>query len=209
MPLPVMQNATADGIDDDLRRALVADLDAGFAEVVRAHEQVVYSVALRLNNRPADAEDLAAEAFLHAYRALRRYDAERIASLRLRPWLLTIVRNLARNAARDAARRPSPPPTFEPAQQHACVPDVEQQIVQADIQRQLGDVLAQLPETQRVAVVLRHVVGLPTAEVAEIMGCPDGTAKSHISRGLQRLRALLTEPIDELRPALTAGRTIR
>ena len=47
-------------------------------DVVHAHEQVVYAVALRLTRIPADAEDLAAEAFLRAYRALRGYDAPRI-----------------------------------------------------------------------------------------------------------------------------------
>lgn len=193
-------------VTDELGLALVADLDSGFADVVRAHERVVYSVALRLSSRPADAEDLAAEVFLHAYRALRGYGAERIAALRLRPWLLTIVRNIARNAARDAARRPGPPPASEPVEQHASEPSVEQQVEQDDLQRQLGAVLAQLPESQRVAVVLRHVVGLPVSEVAEVMDCPDGTAKSHIWRGLQRLRALL---IEQAELALIPERTVR
>lgn len=173
---------------EQLRVALVADLDSGFADVVRAYEGLVYSVALRLSIRPADAEDLAAEAFLHAYRALRSYEPERIATLALRPWLLTIVRNLARNSARDAARRPAPPPAFEPAEPPTGEPGVEEQVERGEEQRELGARLARLPEPQRVAVVLRHVVGLPTSEVAEIMGCPDGTAKSHIWRGLQRLR---------------------
>ncbi|WP_214370283.1 RNA polymerase sigma factor [Pseudonocardia sp. H11422] len=207
----------ADRTDAELRPALVADLDSGFAEVVRVHERVVYSVALRLSSRPADAQDLAAESFLRAYRALRDYDEARIRELRLRPWLLTILRNTARNAARDASRRPEPPPVFEPVEEISAGPSVEQQVEQDDAQRELGAVLAELPDAQRVAVVLRHVVGLPTSEVAEVLGCPDGTAKSHISRGLQRLRALLAEQDDgppgssaaELRPALTPGRTVR
>jgi RNA polymerase sigma factor (sigma-70 family) len=191
---------------EQLCLAMVADLDAGFADVVRTHERVVYSVALRLSSRPADAEDLAAEAFLRSYQALRGYHSERIASLRLRSWLLTIVRNTARNAARDAARRPAAPPAFEPAEQLASGPSVEQQVEHDDAARELGAVLAQLPEVQRVAVVLRHVVGLPTSEVAEVLGCPNGTAKSHISRGLHRLRALLTEQAGD---GLVAGRTVR
>ncbi|MHA6793937.1 RNA polymerase sigma factor [Pseudonocardia bannensis] len=214
------ESAAAGHVDEaevGLRLALVADLDAGFAEVVRAHERVVYSVALRLSIRPADAEDLAAEAFLRAYRALRDYDGTRIRELRLRPWLLTILRNTARNAARDASRRPGPPPAFEPVAEHSAGPSAEQQVERDDVQRALGMVLARLPEVQRTAVVLRHVVGLPTGEVADVLGCPDGTAKSHISRGLQRLRALLAEQDDDgpgrssigLRPALTAGRTVR
>jgi RNA polymerase sigma factor (sigma-70 family) len=179
--------------DEDLRRALVADLDGGFADVVRRHERVVYSVALRLSCRAVDAEDLAAEAFLRAYRALCGYDAARIHRLRLRPWLLTILRNAARNAARDASRRPAPPPTVEPVEGPSDAPGVDELVQQRQAQRALGAVLAELPEAQRTAVVLRHVVGLPTVEVAEILGCPDGTAKSHVSRGLTRLRALLAQ----------------
>lgn len=199
-----------------LRLALVADLDSGFAEVVRSYERIVYSVALRLTGRPAEAEDLAAEAFLRAYRALRGYDEARIRSLRLRPWLLTIVRNTARNRARDASRRPAPPPVVEPVEEPAAGPSVEQQVEQHDLQRQLGALLSLLPDAQRLAVVLRHVVGLPTAEVAEVLGCPEGTAKSHVYRGLQRLRALLSVDGDPaglsmaaIRPALTSGRGVR
>jgi RNA polymerase sigma factor (sigma-70 family) len=185
----------ADRVDDDpdtdLRRALLADLDAGFADVVYTHEQVVYAVALRLTRIPADAEDLAAEAFLRAYRALRGYDAPRIQALRLRPWLLTILRNTARNAMRDARRQPAPPPVFEPVEEAFGGPSVEQHLEQQQLQDALGELLAELSEIQRTAVVLRHVVGLPTAEVAEVLGCPVGTAKSHISRGLARLREML------------------
>ena len=182
--------ASADRAAEALRVALVADLDSGFAEVVRSYERIVYSAALRLIGRPAEAEDVAAEAFLRAYRALRGYDAERIQCLRLRPWLLTIVRNTTRNSFREASRRPAPPPGVEPVETPAVGPSVAQQAEQNDLEQMLGALLSQLPDAQRQAVVLRHVVGLPTSEVAEVLGCPEGTAKSHISRGLRRLRAL-------------------
>ncbi|MGH3613167.1 MAG: RNA polymerase sigma factor [Pseudonocardia sp.] len=57
--------------------------------------------------------------------------------------------------------------------------------------------------------MLRHVVDLPVSEVAEVLGCPEGTAKSHISRGRQRLRNSLVEPrpITDHRPS--EGRTSR
>jgi RNA polymerase sigma factor (sigma-70 family) len=193
------EGAAAGEASECLTAALVADLDSGFAEVVRAYERTVYSVALRLAGRPAEAEDLAADALLRAYRALRSYDEARVKGLRLRPWLLTIVRNTARNRARDASRRPAPPPAPEPEERRATGPSVEQQVEQNEVQRQLGALLFQLSEVQRLAVVLRHVVGLPIAEVADVLGCPEGTAKSHVSRGLQRLRAL----------ALTSGKELR
>lgn len=187
---------TPDETEDRLRRALARDLDAGFAEVVRVHGDVVHSVARALTARAADAEDLAAESLLRAYRALRGYDASRVAALAVRPWLLTIVRNAARNAARDASRRPAPPPAFDPVEPASEIAGPAQEALRADDRRQLTAALAALPETQRSAVVLRHVVGLPTAEVAQVLGCAGGTAKSHVSRGLRRLRTLLTEPAD-------------
>ena len=184
----------AQAAEDRLRLGLVVDLDAGIAEVMREHERVVYSVALRLSASSADAEDVTAEAFLRAYRALRGYDASRIRELRIRPWLLTILRNTARNAARDAARRPGPPPAFEPPEPAGVGPSAEQQVEQELTQHEWAQVLGRLPEAQRAAVVLRHVEGLPISEIAEILGCPDGTAKSHVSRGLATLRALLSGP---------------
>jgi RNA polymerase sigma factor (sigma-70 family) len=179
--------------EEELRIALVVDLDAGFAELMRVHQRLVYSVARRLTPRPEDAEDLAADTFLRAYRALCGYDAARIRALRLRPWLLTILRNTARNAARDASRRPGPPPGFEPADEPQAGPGVEELVVAGHTQREWNELLSRLPDRQRIAVLLRHVEGLPTGEVAEILGCPEGTAKSHISRGLSTLRSLLGE----------------
>lgn len=187
---------TPEAVEERLRDALTRDLDGGFAEVVGVHGDVVYSVARALTTRTADAEDLASEALLRAYRALRGYGTDRIATLTIRPWLLTIVRNAARNAARDASRRPAPPPAFDVAEPASVAAGPVQCAEQADTQRALGVALAALPEAQRTAVVLRHVVGLPTSEVAHVLGCAGGTAKSHISRGLRRLRALLTEPAD-------------
>ncbi len=190
---PPTRMVAVDEIEERLRLGLIIDLDAGFGDVVRTHERIVYSVALRLSPTPADAEDVAAETFLRAYRALRDHDAARIRALRIRAWLLTILRNTARNAARDAGRRPGPPPAFAQAEPAVTGPSVEEQVEHDLTQREWAGLLGRLPEAQRTAVVLRHVEGVPTGEIAEILGCPEGTAKSHISRGLRRLRALLSE----------------
>jgi RNA polymerase sigma factor (sigma-70 family) len=195
-PVPA---APLDETEERLRLALVVDLDAGFAEVVREHERVVHSVALRLSSTAVDAEDVAAETFLRAYRALLRYDAGRLRALRIRPWLLTILRNTARNAAREAGRRPGPPPEHEPAEAAVAGPSVEQQVEDDLLHREWARLLARLPEAQRTAVVLRHVEGVPTSEIAEILGCAEGTAKSRVSRGLRRLRVLLADSREEVR----------
>ena len=194
-PPPALE---VDETEERLRLGLIVDLDTGFGEVVRVHERLLHSVALRLSTTGADAEDVAAETFLRAYRALLGYDAARLRALRIRPWLLTILRNTARNAARDAGRRPAPPPGFEPPEPATVGPSVEQQVEQDLELRGWARLLDRLPEAQRTAVVLRHVEGVPTGEIAEILGCPEGTAKSHVSRGLRRLRALLAECRGEL-----------
>ncbi len=177
---------------DEVLRGLVDDLDEGFAGLVHAYQQVVYSVALRATGRPADAEDLAAEAFLRAYRALLGYSRERIRSLRPRAWLVTIVLNTWRNTVRDASRRPADVAVAEPPEQPSSGPSVEQLAERGELRAELGELVGQLPENQRIAVTLRHTVGMSTSEVAAAMGVPKGTAKSHASRGLSRLRALWT-----------------
>ncbi|MFI0369658.1 RNA polymerase sigma factor [Actinomadura sp. 1N219] len=187
----------ADGADAAAARvvaALARDLDTGFEALYEAYRGAVFSTALRLCGRWAEAEDLSAEAFLRAYRALCGYGPDRIEGLRPRAWLLTILTNVWRNSLRSASRRPPPGPPIEDAPDP---PDpgegVEDAAARHETGRELAGLLAELPHAQRAAVVLRHVTDLPVAEIAAVLGVPEGTVKSHISRGLARLRKLRTE----------------
>ncbi|MEV0622930.1 RNA polymerase sigma factor [Nonomuraea sp. NPDC050404] len=175
---------------DPLRKALLDDLDQGFAELYGAYRGLVFSAALRLSGRWADAEDLTAEAFLRAYRALAGYDPGRIAELRPRAWLMTILMNIWRNCARTKSRKPPPDLREEPIEEIDPGQDVEGTAVRHETGQELAEMLGLLPEEQRAAVVLRHVVDLPVSEIATVMKIPQGTVKSHVSRGLKRLRAL-------------------
>lgn len=175
-----------------LPAALAADRDAAFPHLVRALIDGIYSGALRLTGSPADAEDIAQEAFLRAYRALGAYPPERIRELRLREWVWAIAANLCRNRARSARRHPE---QALPAE--ATVPDrspgPEALAVAAVGSEVLAAHLARLSWAQRSAVVLRHVTGLPYAEIAAALGRPVGTVKADVHRGLQQLRNLLEE----------------
>jgi RNA polymerase sigma-70 factor (ECF subfamily) len=181
----------------DARAALTArlsrDLDGAFSEVVAGYRQAVYTTALRMSRHPVDAADLAAEAFLRAYRALRGYPPERICELQLRPWLVTIVLNLWRNQARTASRRPAQVPLESSPEPRAQSGGPEEHLRRRELRSAVEDLLAELPETQRLAVVLRHIVGLSHSEIGDVLGCPEGTAKSHVSRGLARLRTLIAD----------------
>src|SRR5512135_2864132 len=94
--------------DIDLADRLAADLDGAFETLVRAHADRLYGIALRLTGDGSDAEEVAQDALVRAYRALAGYEAERIRSLRIRPWLAAIAVNLTRNRRRRVAdRQPS------------------------------------------------------------------------------------------------------
>jgi RNA polymerase sigma factor (sigma-70 family) len=167
---------------------LAADLDSGFAALVRSHQRIVYSVIMRAGAHPADAEDLTAQTFLRAYTALLGYDGGRIRALQPRPWLMTIALNTWRNATRDNSRRPKQVPVDRPDELPATVDNTEGVAERVADRRILSDLVARLPEAQRVAVVLRYVCDLSTVEISQVLQCPVGTVKSHIFRGLHRLR---------------------
>ena len=84
----------------ELTAALARDLDGTFERMVLSQQDRLYSIALRMLGDPRDAEEIAQDAFVRAYRALAGYEADRIRDLQLRAWLATIVLNLCRNRVR-------------------------------------------------------------------------------------------------------------
>ena len=170
---------------DQLAGALADDLETAFPELVRRLADDVFSGCLRMLGNRADAEEVAQEAFLRAYRALRDYDGGRIRALRIRGWVWTIAANLCRNRLRSRARHPETelsvdPPDTTSGPEAAAITSAER----AELATRLG----RLPWPVRSAVVLRHVVGLSYDEIAEALERPVGTVKSDVHRGLERLR---------------------
>ena len=138
----------------------------------------------------AAAEDLTQETFVRAYRALRRFDAERVLTLESRAWLLTITLNLWRNSLRRRARRPRETASDAVAEVIDPGRGPEAAAEATEASRFLADLLGELPEHHRVPLVLKHVVGLSYPEISSVLACPEGTAKANVARGLERLRAL-------------------
>ncbi|MBZ4018706.1 RNA polymerase sigma factor [Streptomyces purpurogeneiscleroticus] len=180
-------------MSERLTERLATDLDSGFAELVRVHGSTVRTYLHRLSGSAADAEDLGQEAFLRAYKALRSYSAERCRELRPRAWLLSIATNVWRNDVRTKSRRPVSAARLEDAsdQWPEAGPGPEEVVARGAERERLGGALSRLPEHYRQAVVMRHVLGMSYAEVAEAQGRPVGTVKAQVSRGLVILRALL------------------
>lgn len=192
----------------DLRPALAADLDATFPAFVAAESSRIYSVALRLTGRPTDAEDLAQDALVRAYRALSGWDAGRIRELAVRPWLASIVVNLARNQARSRLSRPSTVSLLdELAHPQIAIHETPHgRIEQREVVEAWAARLLRLPERYRAPLVLRHVDGLSYEEIGEALGRPAGTVKAQVHRGIALLRAALTaEHVTEPRTTITQG----
>jgi RNA polymerase sigma factor (sigma-70 family) len=182
----------------DLVERMSRDVDALFPELVERYGPALYTTALRVSRQPADAEDLAAEAFVRAYRALSSYAPEKIRRLRLRPWLVTILLNHWRNQLRRGSRRPDEVSLDRAGPvATASTASPEDAVVARLGGGRLADLVGALPERQRIAVVLRHVVGLSYDEIGQVLECPVGTAKSHVSRGLAALRSRIPNDQEE------------
>jgi len=182
--------------DTALAERLARDVDGTFEDVVHAHADRCFSIALRVLGNPHDAEEVAQDALVRAYRALAGYEPDRIRDLRLRPWLATIVVNLCRNRV----RRPGPSATsLEPLIETGAEPaagastDPAGLAARGDERERLASLLAALPERYRVPVVLRHVDDLSYAELSLVLGRPEGTLKAQVHRGLAMLRAAAAE----------------
>lgn len=166
--------------------ALAADLDGGFPKLVEATRHRVYALALSLARSPHDAEEIAQDAYVRAYKALLAYPSERIRSLQLRPWMAKIALNVWRNRVRRPRREAETLDDQWPADPRES-PDAR--AVRTDAARRLRALLVKLPERYRLAVVLRHAYDVPYAEAASALGIPVGTLKANVHRGARMLRA--------------------
>jgi RNA polymerase sigma-70 factor (ECF subfamily) len=170
-----------------VRRTLSGDRGA-FGALVERYAIQARRVARAVLRDPDDADDAAQDAFLSALVKLDRYDPRRPFG----PWLMRIVANAATDRRRRRAVRRTEP--LEPGLVSggaAGRPDAETE------RRQLGErlraALAELPERRRLAVVLFDVEGYAHAEIAGILGIPEGTVRSEVFHARRRLRELLAD----------------
>ena len=179
-------------MDEDLRPGLAADLDATFEALVRAHQDRLFSLALRFLGDAADAEEIVQDGFVRVYRALRTYDAQRIEDLDLRPWLSSIVLNLCRTRYRRRSRTRMAVVAggLDDGRLEAPAADMpHERSVRHESTQRWTELVGGLPVLYRAAVVLRHVDGLSYQEMSHVLGRPEGTVKAQVHRGLALLRA--------------------
>ncbi len=180
---------------DWIQRAKQGDL-AAWEPLVQAYQEAAFRLAYLFLGDADEAQDVAQETFLRAFRSLDRFDSSRP----LRPWILSIAANLARNRKRAAGRylsalrrlvRIDPP-------ERVSIEDRSVQNLQA---QSLWQAVQRLDETGRQVVYLRYFLDCSVEETADVMGVAAGTVKSRLHRALARLRILLEREY----PALLEG----
>ena len=201
--------APGDGVTDDAGvddpdRALVAaaaegDRDAFETLVLRYQTRIVNYVTAVVRD-PADAEDVAQETFIRAWRSLTRFRGDSS----FKTWLYAVATNAARTGLKRRGRRnrvedeslDDEAASLAAGDVPAGGPDPETGLVRRE---SIDRALAALPPDLRVAVVLRDVEGLDYKEIAAATGVPIGTVESRIFRARRRLRPLL-RPLMERTP---------
>jgi RNA polymerase sigma-70 factor (ECF subfamily) len=159
-----------------------------FEQAVLPHLDAAYNLARWLMRNEQDAQDVAQEAYLRAFRffpGFRGGDA--------RAWLLKIVRNTCYSWLQ--ANRPLQEATeFDEnfLTPHSCAVNPEEAVLQNDSNTQLRKALEMLPPNYREVLILRELEEMSYKEIADITGMPAGTVMSSLSRARGRLRQILT-----------------
>ena len=179
--------------DEELvARATAGDVDA-FNQLVTRWERPIYALAYRTLGREEDARDVVQEAFLRAYRGLKGFKGQ----AKFSSWLYRITLNLCRDWIRRERRTPlvAVPEGTDVAdladQRMAPTESVEDLVSRREMSQAVAKAMAELPDEQRTAIMLKEYHGLTFQEIAEMLDCPLSTVKTRLYQGLSVLRRRL------------------
>ncbi|HEY6358437.1 MAG TPA: sigma-70 family RNA polymerase sigma factor [Vicinamibacterales bacterium] len=175
-----------------MARATAGDLES-FNQLVRRWERPIFALAYRTLGREEDARDVVQDAFLRAYRGLPRFKGE----AKFSSWLYRITLNLCRDWIRRERRAPivptpagADPNAFADEQVSPSV-SVEELVGRRQMSEAVARALAELPEDQRTAILMKEYHGLTFQEIADTLQCPLSTVKTRLYQGLSVLRRRL------------------
>ncbi|HKR35604.1 MAG TPA: RNA polymerase sigma factor RpoE [Steroidobacteraceae bacterium] len=190
---------TQDDSDQQLVERVQAGDKSAFDLLVRKYQHRVLKLVGRFVSDAAEAEDVAQEAFLKAYRALASFRGDSA----FYTWLYRIAINTAKNALVSNRRRPvdfdldlQDPEQYD---RHARLKEgdtPEGVLLTEEIRNVVERAMEQLPEDLRTAIILRELEGLSYEEIAEAMDCPVGTVRSRIFRAREAIDRKLKPLLD-------------
>jgi RNA polymerase sigma-70 factor (ECF subfamily) len=171
-----------------------------FDALVRRYQHKVVKLVMRYVRNPTEAEDIAQDAFIKAYRALSRFRGDSA----FYTWLYRIAINTAKNSLAARARNPvqldsngsgdEDRPGLEERMIDTATP--EALALTEEIRATVSAAIDRLPEDLRTAIMLRELEGLSYEEIAKTMDCPVGTVRSRIFRAREAVDERLREIFD-------------
>ena len=188
-PAPADESA----LDHALMERIGAGDHAAFRKLVERHQNAVIGTVAKMLGNSSDAEDISQQVFLRIWRNAKRYRPD----AKFTTYLFTITRNLVFNETRRRGRKKEVSSDEREENSHHLIeenpdrqPDAE--LLQAELQRAVDDAIALLPETQRMAVVLRRYEQLSYEEIADVLNLSVSAVKSLLFRARTTLRESLS-----------------
>lgn len=168
--------------------------EAAWVQLMRLHQEPVFRLAYLILGDAAEADDVAQDCFIRAYKKLDQFDAQRP----FRPWLLQICKNLARNKQRSLSRYWGAVQRFFQAH-----PDAHVVALQSDLATEgqlLWQAVQRLRPIAQEIIYLRFFLEMSEAETAVSLDIAPGTVKSRTHRTLKQLREVVEKEFPELKP---------
>jgi RNA polymerase sigma-70 factor (ECF subfamily) len=165
-----------------------------FEELVERHQALVAGTVARMLGSNSDVEDIAQQVFIRVWKSARRYKPR----AKFTTWLLKITRNLVFNELRRTKRRAQVPldstaGADEPALKDESNPAPDASLLEAELQQAIEEAIMHLPDTQRMALVLRRYEQLSYEQIAEVLDLSVPAVKSVLFRARTELRSRLSK----------------
>lgn len=179
-----------------MRQIRDGDMEA-FKELIETHQTRVVGTIAKMLGDDIDAQDLAQQVFIRIWKSAGRYKP----TAKFTTWMFTITRNLVFNEARRRARHPASPlereveeRAFQAADPSGSTP--ANAMLESELQDAIQAAIESLPETQRLAIVMRRYEALPYEEIGEILNLSVPAVKSVLFRARTTLRESLRQYLD-------------
>ncbi len=178
--------------DDDLMRLCALDRKDAFEMLVRRHHAFVFALASRFLGDRQAGRDIAQDVFLSLWAERSRYQPKGA----FKSFLAAVCVNRCRVAVRSLKNQTGRARRMESELRENGGGDTEvplDELLKAERNREIRERLAALPEAERLVLIYRFTHDMPLSDIGALTGMPLGTVKSHVSRGLMRIRRMLTK----------------
>ena len=186
-----------DAEDVRLMRLIAGGDTTAFEQLIERHQTLVAGTVARMLGSNSDVEDIAQQVFIRVWRSAGRY----VARAKFTTWLLKITRNLVFNEMRRAKRHPHLPVQIEPGAEEMPLKDEamatpDANLLQAELQAEIEKAIMLLPDTQRMALVLRRYEEFSYEEIANVLDLSVPAVKSLLFRARTELRERLKDYLE-------------